>query len=253
VLGIYDEADSVDPAVLYRYYGAADSGPDAASLSHDDADQDTESVESTNSSESDDNSSSQSNTGSASASSNSSSESGDESTSESGDDPSSESEDDPSSESEGTSTSVSETDPNSGHARHHSAANDGVSPEVDANSEGGGPGTREAIAKTITDAQQRNVRHDAAEVAISAMPFESTDEMHAYILALEAALSSEEYPAGFGLSEEYESLESYKTGRSIRPLIIPLPYDVWFPRIVVWCKALDLLKRLPLCRAAALE
>jgi len=82
------------------------------------------------------------------------------------------------------------------------------------------------------------------------MPFEDTNEMHAYTLALEMALASEEYPAGFGLNDEYESLESYKTGRSTKPLVIPLPYDIWFPRIVVWCKALDLLKRLPLCREA---
>ena len=77
--------------------------------------------------------------------------------------------------------------------------------------------------------------------------------MHAYTLALEVELASEEYPAGFGLDEEYESLESYKTGRSTKLLTIPLPYDIWFPRIVVWCKALDLLKRLPLYREAVLS
>ena len=83
------------------------------------------------------------------------------------------------------------------------------------------------------------------------MPFENKDEMHAFALALDNALASSEFPAGFRLNEEYESLESYKTGHSSKPLIIPLPYDVWFPRIVVWCKALDLLKHLPICKAAA--
>ena len=81
------------------------------------------------------------------------------------------------------------------------------------------------------------------------MPFETMDEGRAFALALDRALSLIEYPAGFGLNEEYESLESYKTGRSSKPLVIPLPYGVWFPRIVVWCKALDLLKRLPVCKA----
>jgi len=67
---------------------------------------------------------------------------------------------------------------------------------------------------------------------------------------LASALESSSYPAGFGLMGEYESVESYKTGRSLKPLIIPLPYEVWFPRIVVWCRALDLLKRLAICREA---
>jgi hypothetical protein len=113
--------------------------------------------------------------------------------------------------------------------------------------------TYQDIAKTIASSQKRNIRHDAAEVAGSAIPFEGTDELRAYALALDNALTTNEYPAGFNLSEKYDSFESYKTGRSSRPLIIPIPYDVWFPRIIVWCKALDLLKRLPMCRAAALS
>jgi hypothetical protein len=108
----------------------------------------------------------------------------------------------------------------------------------------------QAIAKVIAGAQKRNIRHDAAEVAKSAMPFENTDEMRAYTLALGNALASNNQPAGFGLNEEYESVESYKTGRSSKALIIPLPHQVWFPRIVVWCKALDLLKCLSICREA---
>jgi hypothetical protein len=106
------------------------------------------------------------------------------------------------------------------------------------------------IAETIAAAQKRNIRHDAAEVAKATLPFESEDEMLAFTLALDEALASSKYPAGFGLNEEYESLESYRTGRSSKPLVIPLPYNVWFPRIIVWCKAVDLLKRLPLCKAA---
>ena len=61
---------------------------------------------------------------------------------------------------------------------------------------------------------------------------------------LDVALASSVYPDGFGLHEEYEPLESYKTGRSSKPLVIPLPHNIWFPRIVVWCKAIDLLKHL---------
>ena len=106
------------------------------------------------------------------------------------------------------------------------------------------------IAEIIANNQSCNVRHDAAEVAKTSSPFENRDDHYAFILALETALQDPEtYPAGFHLNEEYESTESYKTGRSVKALEIPLPYNVWFPRIVVWCKALDLLKRLPLSKA----
>lgn len=105
------------------------------------------------------------------------------------------------------------------------------------------------IADVIADAQSHNVRHEAAEVAGNLSPFESNDDQYAFALALGTALDSAAHPVGFHLNKEYESFESYRTGRSAKPLVIPLPHDVWFPRIVVWCKALDLLKRLTLCKA----
>ena len=55
-------------------------------------------------------------------------------------------------------------------------------------------------------------------------------------------ISSKEHPDGFRLDDEHESSESYKIRYSSTPLVIPLPYNVWFPCIVVWYKALDLLK-----------
>ena len=67
--------------------------------------------------------------------------------------------------------------------------------------------------------------------------------MYAFTLALEAAMGSGVFPAGFNLNKEYESFEAYKTGRSAKPLIIPLPQSIWFPCIIVWCRSLDLLKR----------
>ena len=154
----------------------------------------------------------------------------------------SDSDSDTTSGSDGTSSSRSDGNGN-GNGNASADVNGGSNGEADLESR------YQEIAKIIAGAQKRNIRHDAAEVAMSSMPFEDMEEMHAYILALGNALVSSEYPAGFGLNEEYESVESYKTGRSSRPLIIPLPHDVWFPRIVVWCRALDLLKRLPMCRA----
>lgn len=100
----------------------------------------------------------------------------------------------------------------------------------------------QAVTKAIAEGQKHNIRHDAAEVAKGSVPFQNEDELHTFLAAFRASLNSAEYPAGFGLDSQYESSESYKTGRSRHSLVIPLPHNVWFPRIVVWCKALDLLK-----------
>lgn len=109
------------------------------------------------------------------------------------------------------------------------------------------------IADIISQAQSRNIRHEAAEVARTSLPFEDQDDHHAFIIAMSTALEDGAYPAGFHLNDEYEVTESFKTGRSVRPLEIPLPHDIWFPRIVVWCKGLDLLKRFPLSKAMAVQ
>lgn len=228
--GVYDETDDFDPALLHRYYGAANScgtiqgaNPDSSSDSGSSSNSDSDSTSSNSTSS---NSASSNSASSNSASSNSSSSSG----------------------SDGNSTSSSNAHHSSG--SDHNSNYGEVHSDDDSEGEAGSEDGYQEIAKVIAAAQKRNIRHDAVEVAKSAMPFQNSDEMRAYTLALGSALASSEYPAGFGLSEEYESVESYKTGRSSKPLIIPLPYDVWFPRIVVWCKALDLLKRLQLCRMA---
>ena len=89
------------------------------------------------------------------------------------------------------------------------------------------------IAEVIADAQSRNVQHEAAAVARNSSPFEAKEDQYVFALALGAAPNLDAHPAGFCLNKEYESFESYRTGRSVKPLVIPLPYDVWFPRIVV--------------------
>lgn len=102
----------------------------------------------------------------------------------------------------------------------------------------------------ITQAQGRNIRHDAAEVAQASTPFTSRDDGEAFLIVLNRTVESDSHPAGFGLDEEWVSIESYTTGRSSTPLSIPLPYGVWFPRVVIWCQALDVLKRLKLAKEA---
>jgi len=162
---------------------------------------------------------------------------------------SNESESDSDSDSDSDSGSDSDSDSNSEDSNPNSNGGEGSMPEL----EGNQTGSWGEIAEAITRAQKRNICHEAAEVARAVMPFEGQDEVHAFVLALDSALSSSQHPVGFGLDEEYEALESYKTGCSSKPLVIPLPHGVWFPHIVVWCKALDLLKCLSLCKAAVVS
>ena len=163
--------------------------------------------------------------------------------------PDSDSNTNPDSDSNTSSSLESDSDHESG-PDGDSDSNAGSGPGGEGESEVSHAQAWQEIASTIAGAQKRHIRHEAAEVAASATPFLNADELQAYTLALAQGLESHEYPAGFGLTAEYDSVESYKTGRSLKPLVIPLPYEVWFPRIVVWCKALDLLKRLSICRDA---
>ncbi|KAF9642920.1 hypothetical protein BDM02DRAFT_3192471 [Thelephora ganbajun] len=195
--GIYDEAGSVDPALLHRYYGAAIPHANDRSNGNSSNDMDSDSDPTSNSDS--------------------------DSTSDSGGDP------------------TSDSDGDSSNDEDH---------EVEVELGDGNIQSWQEIARVIASAQRCNIRHDTAKVASSAMPFESRGDMQAYILALHNALASNKYPTGFGLNMEYNSVVSYKTGHSSKLLTIPLPYEVWFPHIVIWCKALDLLKHLSVCKAA---
>lgn len=139
-------------------------------------------------------------------------------------------------------------DPSPLHRYYGSGSSGAINPNNEDSTSNDGQSQRD-IAEVIANAQSRNIRHEAAAVAKNVSPFDNKNDQYAFALALQAALASPAYPAGFLLNEEYESFESYKTGRSTKALTIPLPYEVWFPRVVVWCKALDLLKRFPLCKA----
>jgi hypothetical protein len=262
--GVYDEANNFDPALLHRYYGASKSctsnhsdSDSGSNLSDSDSESDSSDPDSLNprSSPSPNDHPISDDGPIPEPDDNPSTSSDRDSTSDSDRDSTPDPDRDPTSDSNNP-TSSSDSNPNSSSGVGSSdgtgptrggSLNGDESSEEEARSEG----QHRKIARTIASSQKRNIRHDAAKVARSTIPFEGVDEAEAYTLALRSALASDEYPAGFSLHEEYESVESYKTGRSSKPLVIPLPYDVWFPRIVVWCKALDLLKRLPMCRAAA--
>ena len=165
--GIYDEADNIDTALLHRYYGAA--------RSHTCDNPHNGSESSSDSGSNSDSSSSPDTTDLLSESSDSTSASTSESGECSGD--------------SSDSSSTSESEESSKDGKDHSVDGDS---DAEVGQESNGPESWQEIVKIITNAQQRNIHHDAAKVARSAMPFESMDEMHAYILALERALTSNE-------------------------------------------------------------
>jgi len=255
--GVYDAVDSADPDLLHHYYGAAENQEHHPT---DDTEAESLPSNSASGSESLSNSSfdSPSNSGSGSTSpSNSDSDPESLSNSTSGSEASSnfdlESPSDSSSNLEPPSSGLSFDPETDSEDDTDSDGDDGSNAGNGSVAQMDGPEVRSAgvcmdIAQIIAAAQGRNIRHDAAEVAQSNMPFINADEGRAFAIALDNTLLSEEYPTGFHLNDEYESSESYRTGRSSRPLVIPLPHDVWFPRILVWCRALDLLMRLELAR-----
>jgi hypothetical protein len=102
------------------------------------------------------------------------------------------------------------------------------------------------IANTIGRGQQKQVRHPAIDVPNTSCPFTNDIESEVFFTSLDEVKTTNRIPAGFGLTEPYEPVETFRTGRARKNLAIPLPHDVWFPRILLWCQALDLLKRFPM-------
>lgn len=107
-------------------------------------------------------------------------------------------------------------------------------------------GDPQSITDKISKGQEVHVRHPPVEAARSNSPFRSTLELEAFQQALQQATSSDLCPAYLGLDSSYEPSETFYTGRSRKGITVPLPYDVWYPRILLWCRAIDLVTRIKL-------
>lgn len=98
-------------------------------------------------------------------------------------------------------------------------------------------------AKIIGIGQENQVRHPPAMVPRASCPFESMEDIHLFWDALDIIRARKSIPQGFMLDKLYESTETFSTGRCKNGLTVPLDYEVWYPRILLWCQALDLLKQ----------
>jgi hypothetical protein len=104
--------------------------------------------------------------------------------------------------------------------------------------------THARVIRAIGEGQEKQIRHPPIEVPEATNPFMTEVQQLAFFSALNSLQDEENTLEGFDLNGQYEPTESYKTGRSRKGLRIPLPHSIWFPRIVLWCRAITLLQRL---------
>ncbi|KAJ7199989.1 hypothetical protein GGX14DRAFT_372637, partial [Mycena pura] len=95
--------------------------------------------------------------------------------------------------------------------------------------------------------QDRHVRHDGVEVEQAEAPFDK-DQEEIFAEILERMKAAEIIPDNFGVTppewEEpnYGELETIKIAR--KSVEIQLPFDVWYPRAVLWAQGLTIMKKI---------
>ena len=107
-------------------------------------------------------------------------------------------------------------------------------------------GDVQSIMEKVSKGQEMHVRHPPVEAARSKSPFRTTLELDAFQQALQQVTSADLRPAYLGLDQPYEPSETFYTGRSRKGITVPLPYEIWYPRILLWCRAIDLITRIKL-------
>lgn len=90
-------------------------------------------------------------------------------------------------------------------------------------------------ARKIGAGLEHQVRHAPVEVMDSSCPFRDDAELHLFAEALDILKSQGVVPVGFNLESTYHPIETFRTGRCRKGISVPLPHEVWFPRILLWC------------------
>lgn len=107
-------------------------------------------------------------------------------------------------------------------------------------------GSTQSITANIVKGQEVHVHHPPVEAADGKTPFRSVLELKAFQQALEEATLKDLRPAYLGLDLPYEPSETFTTGRSRKGITVPLPREIWYPRILLWCRGIDLVTRIKL-------
>jgi hypothetical protein len=104
----------------------------------------------------------------------------------------------------------------------------------------------QSMTQRIAEGQEVHVRHPPVEAARCKSPFRSALELEAFQQALQQSTSKNLHPAYLGLDAPYAPSETFNTGMSRKGITVPLPYEIWYPRILLWCRAIDLVTRIKL-------
>ncbi|KAJ6518490.1 hypothetical protein DFH09DRAFT_1427334 [Mycena vulgaris] len=108
----------------------------------------------------------------------------------------------------------------------------------------------EELENQIQADQAQNIRHAPIKVARHSSPFEDEEVEADFLQLLSAVLSQvDELPENYGVlpeewdDDDYDEIETIRTGTNGKELVVVLPRSDWFPRAVQWAQALDLLNR----------
>jgi hypothetical protein len=100
----------------------------------------------------------------------------------------------------------------------------------------------------IAEDQDRHIRHAPIDVVENECPFDSEDAMGIFSAALQEVKLTGIIPESFGVAEHeweerfYGETEVVKVGR--KDVEIALPFQLWWPRAVVWAQGLEIMVRI---------
>ncbi|KAJ7261036.1 hypothetical protein C8J57DRAFT_1072144, partial [Mycena rebaudengoi] len=113
------------------------------------------------------------------------------------------------------------------------------------------PDLREQLENHIEAHHAENIRHNPVKVARHKSPFTSTEHEAAFLEVLHELLASPgDPPEDYGVLEDeweeddYPEIEAIRTGTNGKEILVVLPRRDWFPRVVQWARALDLMTRI---------
>ncbi|KAJ7742003.1 hypothetical protein DFH07DRAFT_870069 [Mycena maculata] len=112
------------------------------------------------------------------------------------------------------------------------------------------PDLEEELENQIQEDQAQNIRHAPVKVARHHSPFEEREDEAAFLELLDIVITQPDVlPEGYGIlpdeweDEDYDEIETIRTGTNGKELVVVLPRVEWFLRAAKWVQALDLLTR----------
>lgn len=100
----------------------------------------------------------------------------------------------------------------------------------------------------IAGDQGHNIRHEAIDVVEDECPFSSQEANTIFSAALQEVQFAGIIPENLGVAEVdwedrfYGETETVKIGR--KDVEIVLPFEIWWPRAVVWAQGLEIMVRI---------